>query len=495
MSGAPPSGAARGEGLLVAALAAAAALRVLAFSAAFPFFTNVDEHKHVDSVLKYARGYWPRPGGDAFEPETAEWLGTYGSPEYHLEAGTPAPPPPWRRPAAAMLDKLERDRAFLAARSNKEAYQPPVYYALAGAWLRAGRALGLDGARLLYWVRGLGALGLGLLVLASHRSLARVYPDEALVRLGVPALLAVFPLDAVTYVTPDALSPLLGGVAFLLALRVARGGAGAGACAAAGLATAAACLAKYTNAALFGALALSTRRARRARPASLPAALVGMWALALLPVAFWLARNWLLFGDPTATALKAQRLGWEPNPPSAWALHPLWSPSGIAAFATGLCEKFWRGELVWHRELLAWPPADWLYAATSLVFLACAAFALAARRPGPGDRPSESAALLVLVLSVGELVVLSLLFRFPTEGNPSAERPWFDHGRLVAGALVPFLVLYLRGLERATSRLPGAAAPRAAWGVVALVMATALASEIALARPVFHSAYNAYHLP
>ena len=51
--------------------------------------------------------------------------------------------------------------------------------------------------------------------------LARDFEVSGLVRWGVPALLAVFPLDAFFYVTPDALSPALGGLVFLLALRVA----------------------------------------------------------------------------------------------------------------------------------------------------------------------------------------------------------------------------------------------------------------------------------
>ncbi len=117
------------EALAVAALAIAAALKVWACAAAFPFFTNVDEQKHVDMVLKYARGYLPSPGGEAYEPVMGEWLGLYGSPEYKWERGDAAslPPPAWRRPPEAMLAVIERSRSFLAARPNKEAHQPPTY--------------------------------------------------------------------------------------------------------------------------------------------------------------------------------------------------------------------------------------------------------------------------------------------------------------------------------------------------------------------------------
>ena len=103
------------EGIVVVALAVVAAVRVFAFAAAFPFFSPIDEHRHVDAALKYARGYVPQPGTDAYERETATFLGMYGSPEYMLRpwqreqgaappawgamgGGPPPPPGPPRRP-------------------------------------------------------------------------------------------------------------------------------------------------------------------------------------------------------------------------------------------------------------------------------------------------------------------------------------------------------------------------------------------------------------
>jgi hypothetical protein len=486
------------ESLFVTALAAAAALRVGLFSAAFPFFTNVDEHKHVDTVLKYARGHAPRPGTDAFEPQMGQLLGILGSPEYHLAPDRETPPPPWQRPPGGMLEKIGRAEAFLAARANKEAYQPPVYYLGAAAWLRVGRLLGLEGGRLLYWVRGLTALASAGLVLLAWRGLRRAYPPGSLVPPGVALLLAVFPQDAAYYVTPDALSPLLAGAAFLAALAAARPGSGARTWALAGGLTGLACLAKYTNVALFGVCALASARALRARPPTSrpPAArVVLLWALALAPLALWLIRNQVLFGDPTATALKVRRLGWESNPLSEWSSHPLFRPAGALEFGAGLVAKFWRGELVWRQRVLAWPPADALYLATTPLFLILAAASLLRGRDRRASRATEAPALAMLALSVAILVALSLLYVFPEVGNPSAARPWFDHGRLIAGALLPFLVLYVRGVEVATAALPERAARPAAWCVLALVAGVALLSEIGLTRPVFLSAYNAFHLP
>jgi hypothetical protein len=485
------------ERALVALLAALAAARVLALGAAFPFFTNVDEHRHVDLVLKYARGYLPRPGADAYEPETGEWVGLYGSPEYQLGGAAPPPPPPaWRSPPERMLGRVEAQRAFFAARPNLEAYESPGYYALAGAWLRLGRALGLEGARLLYWVRALGGLAAAALVLASHRLLPAL-PDRAgLVRLGLPLALALFPQDVLLYVTRDALSPLAAGAAFLWLVRLAeRPGARPAAYAAAGLLAAAAVLVKYTNLPVLlvaGACALRAlvRREGRAR-----------WALccgaALLPVALWLARNQLLLGDALGSSLKVERMGWSRRPLGEWLDHPLLTASGALDFLAGLVPSFWRGELVWRRELLAWPVADRVYTATSALFLAAAALGLrrgaaAGARPG---RLAEGLAWLAVLGSVALLAGLSLPFEFHATSNPSARRPFFDQGRLVCGALVPFLLLYLRGLEGLAARLPAGARRGAAWACLAAVLALATASELALAWPAFASPYNWFHLP
>ena len=80
------------EGRLMLALALLAGVRVLVFSLAFPFFSNVDEHRHFDVVLKYARGYLPSPGPDPYEPETARLLGRFGSPEYLRDRFAPRQP-------------------------------------------------------------------------------------------------------------------------------------------------------------------------------------------------------------------------------------------------------------------------------------------------------------------------------------------------------------------------------------------------------------------
>src|SRR5438046_8963146 len=79
-------------------LCAIAALRVFTFSAAFPFFNNVDEQAHLDLVMKYARGDVPRDLGH-YSSESANFIALYGTPESFMAPqqfeANEFPPPNW----------------------------------------------------------------------------------------------------------------------------------------------------------------------------------------------------------------------------------------------------------------------------------------------------------------------------------------------------------------------------------------------------------------
>ena len=72
----------RFEARLVVALCLIAAARVFFFSAAFPFFGNVDESAHVDLVVKYSRGHVPREPVERYDTETARLVARYQTLEY-----------------------------------------------------------------------------------------------------------------------------------------------------------------------------------------------------------------------------------------------------------------------------------------------------------------------------------------------------------------------------------------------------------------------------
>jgi hypothetical protein len=213
-----------------------------------------------------------------------------------------------------------------------------------------------------------------------------------------------------------------------------------------------------------------------------------------LPVGVWLLRNQLLLGDALGTATKVEQLGWSPNPASEWLGHPLFTPRGFASFVQGLVPRFWRGEVVWRRVELAWPPADAIYTATTLVFLALALAALPRRPRGP-SRTAELASAVAIATCIAILVALSLRWVFPEAGNPSAQRPWFHHGRLIGGALLPFALLYLRGLRVLVSPLPQRAGALVAWATLAALCALSVGTEVWLSLPAFRSDSNLFHLP
>lgn len=483
----------RRERLALAAIAGFAALRVSALAAAFPFFTNVDEHRHVDMVLKYARAALPRPDAVAYEPDMPRLVAWLGAPDYQLPPGAVSTAAPgWAVSPDELERRIARNEVLFAHLVNLDTHESPPYYALAGAWFALAERLGVDPVRALYSVRLWNALFAALLVVCAFVLVRRTHPGDALLCWGVPLLLASFPQDTFYYVTPDAFSALAGAVAFALTLRLLLDPeSGLVPYALAGAVAAVAVLTKPPNVYVLGvALAAALGRARLGRR------LLGRFALyasaCALPVGAWLLRNHVLQGDWLGTSSKTLLLGWRPNPVSEWLAHPLFTPRGFTHFVLDLVPRFWRGELVWRRRELAWPFADAVYTATTIGFLAVGALALARRRSGPA-RTAELASAASLAASVAILALLSLLFVFPPEGNPSAERPWFHHGRLIAGALLPFAILYLRGLEVLAAALPVRARAVAAWSALALLLALCVGSELWLSLPAFRSPYNLYH--
>ncbi len=137
-------------------LCAIAAVRVFIFSAAFPFFNNVDEQAQVDLVMKYARGHVPRNLGH-YSSESAYYISLYGTPEFFMAPQqfdtNDFPPPNWTLPAERRDDVVNRNSAWWQANQNHESGEPPLYYTIAGSWLDLGHVFGITGGWLLYWVR------------------------------------------------------------------------------------------------------------------------------------------------------------------------------------------------------------------------------------------------------------------------------------------------------------------------------------------------------
>ena len=101
MSGESKTFVAAKERVLILLLCVVAALRVFIFSAAFPFFSNIDEDLHFDLITQYSHAQVPR-GFDRLKEETLNWIVRYASPEFLFPPerfpGGKFPAPLWKEP-------------------------------------------------------------------------------------------------------------------------------------------------------------------------------------------------------------------------------------------------------------------------------------------------------------------------------------------------------------------------------------------------------------
>ena len=110
---------------------------------------------------------------------------------------------------------------------------------------------------------------------------------------------------------------------------------------------------------------------------------------------------------------------------------------------------------------------------------------------GRGRWPAAGCLLVLAHVCMALLVLLSLSFDFGNCPYPSREWPYFSSGRLMLGALVPFLIMYLGGLEVVLRWL------RLSWARVPALMIFAgfmATSQLALSIDVFASQFNWFHL-
>jgi len=491
----------RHERNLVLLLCATAALRVFIFSAAFPFFNNVDEQAHVDLVMKYSRGDVPRDLGH-YSSESAHYISLYGTPEYFTLPqqfnANDFPPPNWRLPAEQREDVVSRASGWWQANENHESGEPPLYYTIAGLWLNLGRLFGIADGWLLYWLRFLNVFVAAILVWIGFVAAKLVFPADQFIRVSVPLLLAIWPQTTFYSITGDSLSPVCFGIAFIGLLKLIEVERASLLVAIwTGLALAATCFVKTTNFALLlvAALALifeirnfTEWRTFRRLFASL-ALLVGS---AALPIAVWFGWNLHTFGDLTATASKINFLDWTRKPLNQWWPHPIFTLSGLNEFWSESIASFWRGEFIWHSKRLAAQSADMFYWISSTVAILLTPISLVWRpsKLTPFQRQSLWLALSSFVVLVLLLAVLSIAFDFGLCVYPSREHPYFTSGRLISAAAVPFFLLYCYVLQRVLSSFP-IQWPRIilSGGIVLFII---LSQSVVNSRA-FWSHYNLFH--
>jgi hypothetical protein len=494
--------AVRHEQKLVLLLCMIAVVRVFVFSAAFPFFNNVDEQAHIDLVMKYARGDVPRDLGH-YSFESANYISLYGTPEYFMApqqfATNDFPPPTWILPAQQREQTVNTNSTWWRSNQNHESAEPPLYYVVAGLWLNLGRIFGMTGAWLLYWVRFLNVFVAATLVWIGFVVAKVVFPDRQFIRLSVPLLLAIWPQTSFYSVQSDSLSPLCFGIAFIGLLKILEAELPSLPLAIwTGLALAATCLAKTNNIALLlvagTALILKIRNLterRRSRPVLLSLAV--LIVSTAVPIALWFAWNYRTFGDLTATGSKIDFLGWTRKPVSNWLPHPIFTLNGMKEFWPELMASFWRGEFIWYGKRLASVPSDAFYWISSTLAIGVAVISLFPRSTKLTASQRESlwlafSSFAVLVLFVA---LLSMAFDFGLCPYPSREHPYFTSGRLLSAAAVPFFLLYSHSLDWLFSRIPRLWPRITLFGGIVLFV---IVSQSIVNWPAFSSRYNFFHL-
>jgi hypothetical protein len=487
-----------------------AAVHVFVFSAAFPFFNNQDEVPNFDLVVKYAHGHFPR-GLEPMGEESSRYIMTFNSPEYMNPAGRftdgQYPMPFWRQPgqpaeslSVAFAKAAESWRAVkgLPFWQNYESTQQPLYYLVAGLWWRVGQWCGITGLHLLYWVRFLNVVFVTTLVWVGYVAARLVFPARPFFQLGVPALLAFMPQEAFYAIQNDVLSPLCFGLAFVclvLWLRTEEPGRGLGAMT--GLALAACFLVKISNLPLLMVSAVvvifktwQIWRAGKLRRAGRALGWLVLWAG--LPIGAWLAWSQYAFGDFTGSAIKLQAITWTVKPFHEWWHHPIFSVNGFGTFLSGLLVSFWQGEFMWHAHPLDSPLVNAFYVVPTLFLLALGIVSLwRANLWNTLQRRALVLSLGCFAAGVAFLALMSVMYDFGICINPSRAFPYLVAGRLILGALIPFLLLLLQGTD---FLLHGAKNNWIRPLVLAGFVLFMIVSEVVTDWTVFSSQYNWYHL-
>ncbi len=486
------------EKKIVLLLCVAAAIHVFIFSAAFPFFNNVDEPAHFDLVVSYSHGHVPL-GLEHTSKEASVYLALFCSCAYLGPSIGPVPPPPWTEPVEEMRKDLALNSAGWQTAMNYEDAQMPLYYALAGAWWDIGKCLALGPGRLMYWLRFLNIIQVVTLVWLSYVAARLIFPENPFLCLGVPALMAFMPQTAFYSISNDSISSICFGTTFICILKWLRDQTpSASLGAATGLAFAATYFSKASNLPLLAVTAavvlFQSLRHKNLR-AALPA-LLAFLGCAVPPVIGWSLWCKFHYGDFTGAKFNMDYMGWTIKPFGDWWHHPIYSPYGVWTYLTGQLSTFWQGEFWWFYQRpaqpMVLPGTAVVYTLISFIFIGMALPALSPRANANGlQRQVLWFSLACFLAMLGFFALLSVIYDFHGCSNPSRAHPFFREGRLLLGVLIPFLLLFVYGLDQLLRRFRTATK----FATLASMILIMFVVEIATDWPAFSNQYNWFHLP
>ena len=480
------------DNYLILLLCALAGLRIFFYSAALPVFNNVDEAAHFDLIYKYASGHIPGKI-ETYSGGSADLILIYGSPEYHDKTRTIVSPSSFTMASP----EYGSYKKHILETPNLESTEPPVYYTIAAIWYRLGKFLGLNGAAELYWIRFLNIPIYMLLVWLSYFWIKRLFPENTFLIFSLPLILAIFPQSILFGMNNDVLSPLVFSLAFFGLIEISSQEKKSWLIyLLTGCAIALAVLTKITNLAVLAALcfvmaykAWHFREFREEKASYAKAAILVLSTV--IPVILWYGRNYLDTHTLPDLSEKTKLLGWTLKPFNQIWDHPFFSIQGMITFWDDLLESFWGGEFVWHMKLLSSDVMDLFYSVSSLFFiLIFIIFILIPHRETAKDRLIHWLSFTVIVVSISVLLIVSLAYDFHDCVVPSRAYPFNTAGRLISGMLIPFLIVYLSGLNFVLDKLGMRSRKEV---VVCLIALTIVFSAFALYYPVLKSPYNWFH--
>jgi hypothetical protein len=492
-------------GGIVAVLCVYAAIRIFIFAAAFPLFNITDEGSHFLAIRMFAAGHLPGKQLPPVDPEFARTFILYWSPEYthsqeYLDRYGPRIPlyqlsPQARQAAYGQTFYADKFKDW-SHKPNFEAQAPPLYYIVAAGWYRLGAALGIKDWALAYWIRFLNPIIYALLVWLCYKFVRKVYPERVFLHFAVPALIAVFPQDVFFGMNRDVLSAPLTAAALLLMMKAVDRSDQNWSLVVASFLVGLTFLVEVSNCVLFGVLAATFWFWGR-RP-DIPR-LRKIWALnasalaAITPPLLWMARNYLVIGNLTGFKAKMQELTWTTKPLADVFHHPLFSWDGLSYFLLQLTRTFWHGEYLWHGHWMRSAGADWFYVFSSLLMLVVFSLSWVRQRRAlsPLQMLAGVQALFLIAGSVLFLAAISLPFDFHDCIFPSRLRPFFISGRIISGALLPFVLIYSIGLETVLNCFRKWIPPVV---VLLYLMVFITTAEIVVREPAFLSPYNFFFL-
>jgi hypothetical protein len=491
---------------LIVALCIYSALRILAFALAFPLFNNTDEKFHLMSIQMYAQGHLPGKELPLVDDEFSRTFIPYFSPEYEVTRAdidrdgveTPLYRIPDRDRESILTEpyyavKLKKWSQTL----NFEAQGAPLYYVVGAVWYKMGTIVGLHDWGAAYWVRLLNPIAYALLVWLSYRFVRQIYPERRFLWLAVPALIAVFPQDVFFGMNRDVLSPPVCAAALLfMALAQTVKSDKYLYLILASVLVGLAFTTEVSNFVFYIALsaAVSQWVRRSAPPGEHKSWAVGACAAAaFITPSMWMLRNYLVMGNLTGSAAKVRDFGWTVKPLGMFFRHPLFSWGGLSYFLVKLTRTFWHGEYRWYGLPMQSTAADWFYVLSSfiLVLIFLTDFVRRRRVLSYIEKWAGSQGLILLFSSVLFLAVISLIFDFHDFPYPSRAQPYFVSGRIMSGALLPFIFVYASGLEIVANRLRKWVPPAA---LLASVVVFITLAEIHVRSVVFSSPYNLFAL-